>query len=182
MECPFCREEIRDRAVLCRFCGREWSLAKPHMERAAALEVERDALRLELETARKALDSLQAQRSSRWPGAPPPSSAIARGLRFACFPGDIQRRAGSHRHPCQSWAALQPGQATGTMRRHDVSARSRSGFRAPPSRCQTWGHGSAYREDRTMLARHAVPVTSPGLLRRSPPRTTFPSRLPRTVP
>lgn len=38
MNCPFCDEEIKDRAVVCKHCGRDLSLLRPVLDRFAALE------------------------------------------------------------------------------------------------------------------------------------------------
>jgi hypothetical protein len=50
MECPFCAEEVKDAALVCRYCGRDLAIPKPLIEENRELTATIGRLRLEVKT------------------------------------------------------------------------------------------------------------------------------------
>jgi hypothetical protein len=48
MQCPYCRERIKEEAKVCRHCGRELTLFAEHLQKASSLEQEVASLRREV--------------------------------------------------------------------------------------------------------------------------------------
>jgi hypothetical protein len=59
LECPFCSEEIPERAAVCRSCHRDIAIPAPLEAEHRELSLKRDALRAELGDAKARLADLR---------------------------------------------------------------------------------------------------------------------------
>ncbi|HXP95544.1 MAG TPA: hypothetical protein VN809_02450 [Telmatospirillum sp.] len=61
MNCPFCDEDIKDRALVCKHCGRDLSILKPVLDRFESLETRLVAVETALHTLSGHVDTVRSK-------------------------------------------------------------------------------------------------------------------------
>lgn len=61
MNCPFCDEEIKDRATVCKHCGRDLLILRPVLDRFAAIETRLTAVETALHTLSGHVDTVRSK-------------------------------------------------------------------------------------------------------------------------
>jgi hypothetical protein len=64
LNCPFCDEEIKDRALVCKHCGRDLLILRPVLDRFDAIETRLAAVETALQTLSGHVDSVRAKHPS----------------------------------------------------------------------------------------------------------------------
>lgn len=64
LNCPFCDEEIKDRALVCKHCGRDLSVLRPVVDRLAEIETRLGAMESALQTLSGHVDTVRAANST----------------------------------------------------------------------------------------------------------------------
>ncbi|OIQ83591.1 hypothetical protein GALL_346030 [mine drainage metagenome] len=72
MNCPFCDEEIKDKALVCKHCGRDLSLLRPVLDRFTQMEARLESLEAAMHRVGSHVDAARTARPLQMGAAPLP--------------------------------------------------------------------------------------------------------------